>query len=41
MIFGNKVNIKMHEREVENILEQELRELGWIVDVRDPLRKVY
>jgi len=31
----------MHERGVENLLEQKLRELGWIVDVGDPLRQVY
>ena len=31
----------MLEREVENLLEQKLRELDWIVDVSNPLRQVY
>lgn len=31
----------MQEREVENLLEQKIRELGWIVDVGDSLRQVY
>ena len=29
----------MHERGVENLLEQKLKELGWIVDVGDSLRQ--
>lgn len=31
----------INERETENVLEQELKELGWIVDVLNPDRQVY